>query len=110
MRKYLAVALAASLSLTGSAVAFAGQASKPMASKPAAHAASEKTAAGTVKSIDATTIVVKTRSGDKKFTLDPAAKKDGVAAGAHVMVHYRNEGKSMVATSVMLEATKTAKK
>jgi len=107
MRKLFAVALVASLSLTGSAVAFAAQAkAKPAATKPAAAAkpAAEKTAAGTVKSIDATTIVVKTKGGDKTFTLDPAAKKDGVSAGSHVMVHYKMDGKSMVATNVMVEA------
>jgi Cu/Ag efflux protein CusF len=106
MRKYLAAALVASLSLTGSAVAFAAQAkAKPAATKPAA----EKSASGTVKSIDATTLVVKTKGGDKKFTLDPAAKKDGVSAGSHVMVHYKMDGKSMVATGVMIEAAPVKK-
>ena len=104
MRKYLALALAASLSFT-SAAAFAAQ-----ASKSTSHAAAEKTASGTVKSIDATSIVLKTKGGDKKFTLDPAAKKDGVATGSHVMLHYKTEGKSMVATSVMVEAMAPAKK
>ena len=105
MRTYLAVALAASLSLSGTAIAFAGQ-----ASKTATHATTDKTASGTVTSIDATTLVLKTKGGDRKFTLDPSVKKDGVAAGAHVQVHYKAEGKSMVATSVMIEAAPAAKK
>jgi hypothetical protein len=106
MRKYLAAALVASLSLTGSAVAFAAQTkAKPAATKPAKPAA-EKSITGTVKTIDATTLVLKTKGGDRTFSLDPAAKKDGVAAGSMVMVHYKMDGKSMVATGVMVQAAK----
>ena len=105
MRTSLAVALVASLALAGPVVAFAGQ-----ASKTASHATAEKTTTGTVKSMDDKTLVLKTKGGDRKFTLDPAAKKDGVTTGAHVKVHYKTEGKSMVATSVMIEAAPAAKK
>lgn len=110
MRTYFTVALVASLALSGSALAFAGQASKTPTAKPmAAHAAAEKSIAGTVTSIDGTTLVLKTKGGQKKFSLDPAAKKDGVAAGSRVMVHYKTEGKSMVATGVMIDAAPAKK-
>lgn len=109
MRRYLTAALVATLALSGSALAFAGQA--PRTAKPiATHAPAEKSTSGTVKSIDATTLVLKTKGGEKKFSLDPTVKKDGVAAGSHVMVRYKIDGKSMVATSVMIEAAPAAKK
>ena len=106
MRTYLAAALAASLFLTGSATAFAAQA------KTATHAAAataEKTASGTVKSIDASKLVLKTKKGDMTFSLG-TAKADNIAAGSMVQVHYKTEGKSHVATSVMLTPKTTAKK
>lgn len=104
MRRYLASALALGLLVTGPSASFAAQA------KTAAHAASEKTAMGTVKTIDAKTLTIKTRKGDMVFTLDPAAHADNVAPGSKVTVHYKAQGKSMVATGVMVDTTTTAKK
>ena len=108
MRTYLAAALAASLLLTGSAAAFAAQTK----SKTATHASAtttEKTASGTVKSIDATKLVLKTTKGEMTFSLG-STKADNITAGSMVQVHYKPEGKSRVATSVMLDSKTTAKK
>jgi len=105
MRTYLAAALAASLLFTGPAATFAAQA------KTATHAAAatEKTAKGTVKSIDATKLVLKTTRGEMTFSLG-STKADNITAGSMVQVHYKSEGKSRVATSVMLDSKTTAKK
>ena len=103
MRTYLAAALAASLLFTGSAATYAAQA------KTATHAATEKTAKGTVKSIDATKLVLKTTRGDMTFSLG-STKADNITAGSMVQIHYKSEGKSRVATSVMLDSKTTAKK
>ena len=103
MRTYLAAALAASLLFTGPAATLAAQA------KTATHAATEKTAKGTVKSIDATKPVLKTTRGEMTFSLG-STKADNIAAGSMVQVHYKSEGKSRVATSVMLDSKTTAKK
>ena len=107
MRKQLAAVLAASLLFTGSAITFAAQ--MKAGPKATAHAAAEKTASGTVKSIDAGKLVLKTSKGDMTFELG-STKAENVAAGSHVQVHYKSEGKNKVATSVMLQATPTAKK
>lgn len=108
MRKHLAAALAASLLFTGSA--FAAQTKKPAATHnaTATHNAAEKTAMGTVKSIDATKLVLKTKKGDMTFNLG-TTKADGITTGESVQVHYKVEGKDHVATSVMA-APSTAKK
>ncbi len=108
MRKYLAAALAATLAISAPAVTFAAQGAK---AKPAAthKASAEKTARGTVTSIDDNSIVLKTKKGDMKFKLDAMAKHEGVAAGSNAMVHYKMEGKDMVATAVMASAAKPKK-
>jgi hypothetical protein len=103
MRTHLAAALAASLLFTGSAITVAAQ-----SKKPSAHEAADHTAMGTVKSIDANKLVLKTRKGDMTFSLG-STKVDNIATGANVQVHYKAEGKDHVATSVML-ATTPAKK
>lgn len=103
MRTYLAAALAAGLLFTGSAATYAAQA------KTATHAVTEKTAKGTVKSIDATKLVLKTTKGEMTFSLG-STKADNITAGSMVQVHYKSEGKSRVATSVMLDSKTTAKK
>ncbi len=107
MRKYLAAALAATLALSAPAVTFAAQGAK---AKPAAtHKAAEKTARGTVTSIDGSSVVLKTKKGEMKFKLDAMAKHEGIAAGSSAMVHYKMEGKDMVATAVMASAAKAKK-
>jgi hypothetical protein len=105
MRTHLAAALAASLLFSGSAVTFAAQSHKPAAT----HNAAEKTATGTVKSIDASKLVLKTKKGDMTFSLG-SAKVDNISTGASVQVHYKTQGKDHVATSVMPASTSTAKK
>jgi len=105
MRTYLAAALAASLVFTGASATFAAQAKKPAAT----HMAAEKTAMGTVKSIDASKLVLKTKKGDMTFSLG-STKVDNISTGASVQVHYKMEGKNHVATSVMPAPTSTAKK
>src|ERR1044072_4639638 len=105
MRTHLAAALAASVLFTGSAVTFAAQAQH----KPAAtHSAAEKTAMGTVKSIDANKLVLKTKKGDMTFSLG-STNVGSITTRASVQVHYKTEGKDHVATSVMA-APSTAKK
>ena len=104
MRTHLAAALAASLLFTGSTVTFAAQAKKPAAT----HMAAEKTAMGTVKSVDASKLVLKTKTGDMTFSLG-STKADSITTGASVSVHYKPEGRDHVVTSVM-PAPATAKK
>lgn len=104
MRTYLAAALAAGLLLTGSTITFAAQAKKPAAT----HAAADHMAMGTVKSIDASKLVLKTKKGEMTFSLG-STKVENITAGANVQVHYTGQGKDHVATSVML-ATTPAKK
>ena len=105
MRIHLAAALAASLLFTGSAITFAAQAHKPAAT----HTTPDKTATGTVKSIDAGKLVLKTKKGDMTFSMG-SIKVDTLTTGASVMVHYKIEGKDHVATSVMAMPASTAKK
>jgi len=108
MRKHLAAALAASLFFSGAAVTFAAQGSKAAPHKE--HAASEKTAKGVVKSIDDSSLVLQSGKNEMKFTVNSMTNKTGIAAGAHAVVHYKMDGKNMVATSVMADAATTAKK
>ena len=108
MRKHLAAALAASLFFSGAAVAFAAPGQKAASHKE--HAATEKTAKGVVKSIDASSLVLQSGKNEMKFTVDSMTKNAGVSTGAHAVVHYKMEGKNMVATSVTADAATTTKK
>jgi hypothetical protein len=105
MRTHLAAVLAASLVFTGSAITFAAQAKKPAAT----HAAAEKTAMGTVKSIDANKLVLKTKKGDMTFSLG-STKAENITTGSSVQVHYKSEGKDHIVTSLMPAAAPTTKK
>lgn len=74
------------------------------AAKGAKAAKSEHVTTGTVKSVDATTMVV-TRSGKKHtemtFDLPPSVHREGtVAVGAHVSIRYHEEGNKHVATAI----------
>ena len=110
MRKYLAAALAASLLFVGTNAVFAAQAAKTTATHATAtKATAERTASGTVKSIDASKLVLKTKKGDMTFSLG-STKADNITTGSMVQVHYKAEGKTRVATSVMAETKPTAKK
>ncbi|MCM3881221.1 MAG: hypothetical protein ND807_14015 [Vicinamibacterales bacterium] len=64
-------------------------------------AAATHSTTGTVKSIDATTLVITHGGKDMTFTLNGTTQKAGsVATGSQVTVRYQSEGKSMVATAV----------
>lgn len=112
MRKHLAAAMAASLLFSGAAVTFAAQGSKAAshAAPHKDHAATEKTAKGVVKSIDGSSLVLQSGKNEMHFMVDATTKNVGVATGAHAVVHYKMDGKNMVATSVMTDAATTAKK
>jgi hypothetical protein len=113
MRTSPVTALVASLLLIGSAIGVsAAQAPKAThAAKPAAtHEVKEHTAMGTVKSVDAKTLVLKTKKGDESFSIDSAMHKEVATTGASVTVHYKTEGKTMVATDIMAGPAATAKK
>ena len=79
--------------------------SSKSAPKPATHAT-----AGTVKSVDATSLVI-TKPGakpsDMTFVLNSTTEKKGdLAAGASVQVRYTTEGKQNVATAVTVQKKK----
>ena len=113
MRTSTVTALVASLMLTGSAIGVsAAQAPKSThTAKPAAtHAAKDHTAMGTVKSVDATTLVLHTKKGDMSFNVGSTMHKEVATTGANVTVHYKTEGKTMTATDVTAAPPVTAKK
>jgi hypothetical protein len=117
MRKVLTTfALVAALAVAGAAQAAQATAKKD-AAKPAATAkpaaAASHSVKGTVKSMDASTLVI-TKSGktggDMTFTVNADTKKDGApAVGSPVSVRYRTEGSTNVATAVTAQAAKPAK-
>jgi hypothetical protein len=117
MRKVLTTfALVAALAVAGAAQAAQATAKKDTA-KPAATtkpaAAASHSVKGTVKSMDASTLVI-TKSGkaggDMTFTVNADTKKDGApAVGSAVSVRYRTEGSTNVATAVTASAPKPAK-
>ncbi|HXT71600.1 MAG TPA: hypothetical protein VN700_17720 [Vicinamibacterales bacterium] len=79
--------------------------SKP-APKPATHAT-----AGTVKSVDASSLVI-TKPGakpsDMTFVLNASTEKKGdLAAGASVQVRYTTSGKQNIATAVTVQKKKS---
>ena len=106
MRQFMmALALVTACSV-GSVAAQSAPVAKP---KPgAAKAAVKSTMAthsttGTVKSIDASTLVISKpgNKGDMTFTVNGSTMKDGtVGVGSNVTVRYQAEGKSMVATAI----------
>jgi hypothetical protein len=110
MRTSPVTALVASLMLTGSAIGVSAAQAPKAATKPAAHVLKEHTAMGTVKSVDATTLVIHTKKGDMSFNVGSAMHKDVAATGAKVTVHYKAEGKTMTATDVVAAPAATAKK
>jgi hypothetical protein len=123
-----AAAFVAMIAIPGAA--FAAQAApaapkKAVASKPApaapaqakkeatakkAPAVANKTTAGTVKSSSATSLVVSKGGKDQTFVLNSSTETKGTLdAGAHVTVHYKMDGKDMVATAVTVQPAKAAK-
>ena len=77
--------------------------------KPAPAAAVHSTT-GTVKSVDATSLVITRPSGSVKemtFALDSSTQKKGtVTVGASVQVRYKTEGKTNTATAVTVQTKK----
>ena len=104
MRKFLsAVALVAACSAWAVATP---QAQTKSAAKSTAKVATHSTS-GTVKSIDANTLVIsKGKSGsDMTFSLNSSTQKDSsVAVGSMVTVRYQTEGKTMMATAITPQA------
>lgn len=79
-----------------------------------APAAAEKTATGTITSVDATKLVithmVKGKSEPMTLVLTPETKRVGtLAAGGKVSAKYRTENNDQVATSVQSMPTTAAK-
>jgi hypothetical protein len=122
-----AAAFVAMIAISGTA--FAAQAApaaskKEVASKPAtaqpaakkeaaakkAPAVANKTTAGTVKSSSASSLVISKGGKDQTFVVNSSTETKGTLdAGAHVTVHYKMDGKDMVATAVTVAPAKAAK-
>jgi hypothetical protein len=93
-------------------------ASKPAPAQPAAKkeatkkapAVANKTTAGTVKSTSASSLVISKGGKDETFVVNSSTETKGtLAAGAHVTVHYKMDGKDMVATAVTVQPVKAGK-
>ena len=97
------------------AAGFAAPAAKAQtttAKRPAKAAAARHATTGVVKSIDATTLVI-TRPGktgrEMTFALDPSTQREGtVAVGSTVSVRYREEGKTHIASALMVRPARQA--
>jgi hypothetical protein len=107
-----ALMLAGALAVSGGA--FAQSSSKPASSsssKATTKPAATHSVQGTVKSVDASSLVI-TKSGkkDMTFKLDSTTQKEGsIATGTPVSVRYHMDGSTMVATAVNAEAPKSSK-
>ena len=93
-------------------------ASKPASAQPAkkeaaakkAPAVANKTTAGTVKSSSASSLVISKGGKDQTFVLNSSTDTKGALAdGAHVTVHYKMDGKDMVATAITVQPVKAGK-
>ena len=110
--RYIArtLVLVAALAVAGSAFAAAKAApanSAPQAAKKTSTAASH-TVKGTVKSLDASTLVLSTKKGgDMTFVVDSnTAKQGSPAVGSEASVKYHTEGKTMMATAITAQPAK----
>jgi hypothetical protein len=95
--------------LTGLAAPAAQQSTTKTAKAKAAPKAqaSEHVTTGTVKSMDATTMVI-TRSGkshaEMAFDLGPSVQREGnVAVGSNVSIRYHENGNKHVATAITVK-------
>jgi hypothetical protein len=83
----------------------------PTAARPAVPAT--HTTHGTVKSLDATRLVLSDGHGKMKemaFVLNPSTQREGnVAVGSKVAVRYRTEGSDSIAIAITAEGTKAPK-
>jgi len=113
MRKLMSAAAIGALVLMP-ALSFAGQSAskaKPAATAGKATAPSHSTN-GTVKSVDATTLVI-AKAGSKKgeemtFVISPATQREGtVDVGSMVSVRYHTEGTQNMATAITAKPAKT---
>ena len=116
MRKLVSIAALAAV-ITAAPFVYA-QTPTSSSAKPAKPAAASKSVAthttnGTVKSVDATSLVITKAGGksqDMTFTLDPSTQKQGtVEVGSMVTVHYKTEGSTMTATAITAKPAKAAK-
>ena len=117
MRKFVSIAALAAV-ITAAPFVYAQTPSASSSAKPAKPAAASKSVAthttnGTVKSVDATSLVIAKAGGksqDMTFTLDPSTQKQGtVEVGSMVTVHYKTEGSTMTATAITAKPAKPAK-
>ena len=118
MRKFVSIAALAAV-ITAAPFVYAQTPSASSSAKPAKPAAASKSVAthttnGTVKSVDATSLVIAKAGGGKSqdmtFALDPSTQKQGaVEVGSMVTVHYKTEGSTMTATAITAKPAKPAK-
>lgn len=110
MKKMLQAAVIAAAVLAVPSMSMAAQAAKPAPMAKKAASAATHSAKGTVKSMDATSLVVTEKGKDVSYVLDASTKKEGdPAVGSMVTVTYKTEGTSHVATDVKAAAAKPAK-
>jgi len=93
------IALAAS-GVAAQAGSAASKSTDKAAAKPAVAGHATQ---GVVKSIDATTLVIsRDKKADETFTINPSTQREGtIETGATVSVHYKQEGKTNVATAIV---------
>lgn len=116
MRKFVTIAALAAV-ISAAPFVYAQTPSASSSAKPAKPAASKSVAThttnGTVKSVDATSLVITKAGGksqDMTFALDPSTQKQGaVEVGSSVTVHYKTEGSTMTATAITAKPAKAAK-
>jgi hypothetical protein len=111
--KRIAMALLVGAMAAVPAAGFAAPAAKAQttaAKHPAKATAPGHATTGVVKSIDEKTLVI-TRPGKKEhemtFALNPSTQREGtVAVGSTVSVRYQEEGKTHVASALMVHPAK----
>ena len=112
MRRIASIATLAALVAAPALYAQTAPAASKTTAKPAAAAKSVATHStnGTVKSVDATSLVISkpgSKSQDMTFVLDPSTQKQGaIDVGSMVTVRYKTEGKTMTATAVTARPAK----
>jgi hypothetical protein len=111
MRNLFSTAILAGALMAVPAMGFAASQATASSAKPAAKATiANHSTTGTVKSVDATSLVI-AHSGKKAdemtFTLGPSTQKEGnVAVGSSVSVRYHDEGGAHVASAIVAKAAK----
>src|SRR5215212_3549047 len=113
MRNTLTTAILAAALFAAPAIGFAAPQSGSATAKPEAKATiANHSTTGTVKSVDASTLVIShsgKKAEDMTFTLNSSTQKEGdVAVGAAVSVRYHDEGGAHVAAAIVAKAPKAA--